>query len=282
MTDSKLIVVVGATGQQGGSVARVFSQEPGWRVRGITRNPKSKAAVALTQQHPTIELVSGDLDEQASLGKAFAGADAIFSVTDFWQFVKPGQRTFKEAADQGIQPNLLAMEKEVQQGKNIINAAATAHSTKPLHRFIISNLSDSNKWSAGNITHNLHFDGKAQYTTYLHSTHPQLSSISSFVQIGYYLSNNLTSPLTTPYKQNNTFFFPSGCVPNGKPLPYVNPPTDTGHFVRALILSDKSPPGTTILGGHRNLTVEEYAALWGKTLGVKAQVKYLTRDEILA
>ena len=283
MSDKKLIVVVGATGQQGGSVARVFSQEPGWRVRGITRDPSSASASALLKDVPEIELVSGDLDDQASLEKAFQDADAIFGVTDFWQFVKPGQSTFAEAAQQGVQPNLIAMEKEIQHGKNIISAAAKVHASKPLLRFVLSNLSDSNKWSKGDITHNLHFDGKAHYTEYLKDTYPNLASVSSYVQIGYYLSNNLTSPLTTPYKgEGDIYYVPTGCVPNGKPLPYVNPPIDTGHFVRALVLSDSAPPGTTMVGYHNSITVEEYTELWGKTLGVNAQVKYLAPPDLLA
>lgn len=76
----KLIVVVGVTGQQGGSVARVFLDEPGWRVRGITRSPEKHPL--LVEQG--IELVAADLDDPPSLEKAFAGANAIFGVTDFW------------------------------------------------------------------------------------------------------------------------------------------------------------------------------------------------------
>lgn len=282
MSDKKLIVVVGATGQQGGSVARVFSQEPGWRVRGITRDTTSPSASALLKDVPHVELVSGDLDHQDSLEKAFQDADAIFGVTDFWQFVKPGQSTFRKAAERGVQPNQIAMEKEIQHGKNIISAAAKVHASKPLLRFVLSNLSDSNKWSNGTIKHNLHFDGKAHYTDYLKSTYEDLASVSSYIQIGYYLSNNLTSPLTTPYKEGDIYNVPTGCVPNGKPLPYVNPPDDTGHFVRALVLSDKSPAGTTMVGYHNSITVEQYTELWGQTLGVKAQVKYLTPQDLLA
>ena len=76
----KLIVILGITGLQGGSVARVFRDEPGWRVRGITRDPAKHTKL----QEDGIELVAADLDDQASLEKAFAGANAIFAVTDFW------------------------------------------------------------------------------------------------------------------------------------------------------------------------------------------------------
>jgi uncharacterized protein YbjT (DUF2867 family) len=80
MAEDKLIVVLGITGQQGGSVGRVFNDEPGWRVRGVTRNPS---------QHPLleqqgIELVAANYDDPPSLETAFEGANAIFAVTDFW------------------------------------------------------------------------------------------------------------------------------------------------------------------------------------------------------
>lgn len=43
----KIVVVIGATGIQGGSVAQQFLNLPGWKVRAITRNPLSPAAIDL-------------------------------------------------------------------------------------------------------------------------------------------------------------------------------------------------------------------------------------------
>lgn len=45
-----LIVVVGATGAQGGSVINQFKESLHWKVRGITRNVKGDKAIALSQQ----------------------------------------------------------------------------------------------------------------------------------------------------------------------------------------------------------------------------------------
>lgn len=78
----KLIVVVGVTGVQGGSVARLYAREPGWKVRGITRDVSKPSNEALRELG--IELVQADLDDPASLEKAFEGANVVFSVTDFW------------------------------------------------------------------------------------------------------------------------------------------------------------------------------------------------------
>ncbi|KAK4622956.1 NmrA-like family domain-containing protein 1 [Fulvia fulva] len=147
-TDKKLIVIIGITGQQGGSVAKVFQSEPGWHFRGVTREPYSTSDAHLREAG--IELIAAaDLDNVPSLERAFEGADAIFSVTDFWQFVKPGRQIFAQARQQNRQPIALAYEREFQQGKNIIDAAAKVHAMKPLHRLTISTLADLRKWSNG-------------------------------------------------------------------------------------------------------------------------------------
>ncbi len=78
----KLICVIGVTGNQGGSVAQRFLQDSNYRVRGITRNPDSPAAQKLATQG--IEIVKADLDDVDSLIAAFEGANAIFSVTNYW------------------------------------------------------------------------------------------------------------------------------------------------------------------------------------------------------
>ena len=66
---TKLLVVTGATGQQGGSVARHLSKNPEWRVRAVTRNPNGEAAKALVSSG--IEVVKGDNGDLDSLVKAF-------------------------------------------------------------------------------------------------------------------------------------------------------------------------------------------------------------------
>ena len=76
---SKLLVIVGITGNQGSSVCKVFQNEPDWRIRGITRDPSKYHDL----QKQGIELVAANLDDETSLEKAFAGANAIFAVTDF-------------------------------------------------------------------------------------------------------------------------------------------------------------------------------------------------------
>lgn len=65
---SKIICVLGATGSQGGAVARAC-HKAGWKVRGVTRNTKGKGAQALASEG--IDVVSADIDDLDSLVKAF-------------------------------------------------------------------------------------------------------------------------------------------------------------------------------------------------------------------
>ena len=59
MTNSKVILVTGGTGNQGGAVARNLSQQ-GFRVKVLIRNIHSDKALNLKKQN--VELVKGDLN----------------------------------------------------------------------------------------------------------------------------------------------------------------------------------------------------------------------------
>jgi uncharacterized protein YbjT (DUF2867 family) len=85
MADSKVIAVVGATGAQGGGLVRAILDDPEheFTARGITRDPDSEKARALEELG--VELVQADLDDRASLERAFAGAHGAFCVTNFWE-----------------------------------------------------------------------------------------------------------------------------------------------------------------------------------------------------
>lgn len=77
---ARVILVAGATGTQGGAVARELAAR-GYRVRGLTRNPDSPASQALAKLG--VEPVRGDFDDAASLDRAFAGAYGAFSVQQY-------------------------------------------------------------------------------------------------------------------------------------------------------------------------------------------------------
>jgi uncharacterized protein YbjT (DUF2867 family) len=73
---NKVILVTGATGQQGGSVARQLLYN-GWYVCALTRNPDSPAAQALRSEGAVI--AQGDLDDQLSLESALDGVYGVYS-----------------------------------------------------------------------------------------------------------------------------------------------------------------------------------------------------------
>ena len=100
----KTILVSGATGQQGGATARHLLAD-GWRVRALTRDPGSPAALALVARGA--ELAQGDLYDRASLDRALRGAYGVFSVQNFWL---PG----------------VGLDGEVRQGKALADAAKAA------------------------------------------------------------------------------------------------------------------------------------------------------------
>jgi hypothetical protein len=184
---TKLICIVGATGNQGGSVARRFLKDPNYRVRGLCRNPDSEAAKALEDEGA--EIMSVDLNEVSTLIRAFAGANLIFSVTNYWEpFFRPDCREAAEA--QGISVRKYAYDVELQQGKNIADAAATTVDTLDPNGFIASTLSHAGKSSNGRFTECYHFDAKAEiFPYYVNEAHPELAKKMSCVQTGYFTSS---------------------------------------------------------------------------------------------
>ncbi|MHA6278560.1 NmrA/HSCARG family protein [Salinimicrobium sp. CAU 1759] len=122
MDDQKIIAVVGATGAQGGSLADAILNDPNsnFKVRAITRNANSEKAIRLKEKGA--EVVEADVDDKASLVKAFKGAYGAFCVTFFWEHFSP--------------------EKEKQHAKNLAGAAKEAG----VKHVIWSKLEDTRNW----------------------------------------------------------------------------------------------------------------------------------------
>jgi uncharacterized protein YbjT (DUF2867 family) len=77
MTSNRTILITGVTGNQGGAVARAL-EGTGFHLRGLTRKPDSDRATALARQG--VEIVKGDLDDEASLRSVLTGAWGVFGV----------------------------------------------------------------------------------------------------------------------------------------------------------------------------------------------------------
>ncbi|MCL5021125.1 MAG: SDR family NAD(P)-dependent oxidoreductase, partial [Bacteroidetes bacterium] len=79
---SNRVLVTGATGKQGGAVARALI-ENGYRVKVLTRNPASPAAGELRKLGA--EITVGDMTHEDSLAQAIKGVSVVFAMTTPFQ-----------------------------------------------------------------------------------------------------------------------------------------------------------------------------------------------------
>jgi uncharacterized protein YbjT (DUF2867 family) len=91
-----LITIFGATGAQGGGLARniLARNKPDYRVRAVTRKPDSDAARELAQLGA--EVAVADLDDPQSVRSAMRGAHGVYCVTNFWEHFSP-EKELKQA-----------------------------------------------------------------------------------------------------------------------------------------------------------------------------------------
>lgn len=122
MAAKKTIAVLGATGAQGGGLARAILNDRNteFAVRALSRDVDSEAARELARRGA--EVVAADVDDPASLRKAFTGTYGAFCVTFFWAHFSP--------------------EKELAEAK----AMAEAAKETGLKHVIWSTLEDTRRW----------------------------------------------------------------------------------------------------------------------------------------
>ncbi|KAK9233795.1 hypothetical protein V1525DRAFT_351301 [Lipomyces kononenkoae] len=247
---SKLVVVVGATGGQGGSVVSALLQDKSFTIRGITRNPGSENAKKLAAQG--VEIVAADLNDEDSLVKAFAGAYAIFAVTDFFE-------PFKKMDGHA------AAEVEYQQG---VNMATAASKTPSLQHYIWSTLPYSHKLSHGKVTVP-HFDGKARVDEFIRK-HSQLLAKTTFIYNGYFASNMLLGIFNPTFiKSSGKYVLLNPGDPEKTPIWSIGDHcTNIGIFVHSLLINP-TKNGTYVLCSVDDFpTMTEFLAKWGASSGL--------------
>jgi uncharacterized protein YbjT (DUF2867 family) len=241
MPTKKTILVTGATGAQGGSVAQALLQSGQYQVRVLTRRPQSDKAVAL--QESGAILYTGDFSDKESLKTAVNGCYGVFGLTNFWEH----------------------FEKEYDLGINLIDAAAAAG----VQHFVLHTLPDYNALSGGQFPVP-HCDMKAALKRYT----KQKGIPATFLEVAFYYENFLTFFPPTPDQFGNyQFGFPQGQTK----LAMVSV-ADVGGIVNGIIAEPEAFIGRTVGAVGADGTCDEYAAAMTRILGLPVHYNYIPRD----
>ncbi|RDW70994.1 hypothetical protein BP6252_07557 [Coleophoma cylindrospora] len=265
-SNQKTIVVIGATGNQGGSVARTFLGLPHWKVRAVTRNPSSPAAQTLASSGA--EVVQGDLSDIGSLSPAFQDANAIFLNTDFWETYKAlAAKLMADGAKLEGQPDPseIALQTEVSYGKNAAQAAARVPT---LERLVYSAFPSMKKLTGGKY-HSNHWESKAAVAEYIETELPDLAKKTSYVYLGAYNTNAFLAPTLDPSDGQYKYITPLATTSR---MPIIDPTKTTGVLVRALVEDEEAGMKLFAYDTDSYLTVQEICDIWSRASGREASI----------
>lgn len=256
MSNKKIIAVVGATGAQGGGLVRAILNDPagGYAARALTRDVNSEKARELARLGA--EVVPADVDDSASLQRAFQGAHGAFCVTFFWAHFSP--------------------EKEFDEAKGMAIAAKAAG----VHHVIWSTLEDTRRWVPLSDTRMPtlmgkykvpHFDAKGEANAvFTERGVPTTNLLTSF-----YWDNFIHFGMGPKKGADGKFAitFPMG----DKKLPGIAA-EDIGRCAYGIFKSGREFIGQTISVAGEHLTGAEMAAALTKALGQKVRYQDISPD----
>lgn len=247
---SQLLVIVGATGQQGGSVADVVLTDPTlsarYKVRAITRDITKPAAESLRSKGA--EVVKGDLNDPASIKAAFLGADTVFLAT---------------------MSNYNNPEHEVEQGKMAADAAVAAGA-----KYIIySTEVNCEAISEGKYTVPA-YDLKAKVEAYIRT----LPIKSSFFAPASFMQNFTGSMAPRPVGGDQPGVYAiANIFPGDRPFPWIDVAADSGKFVGAVLADPAKFEGKFVCASSCLHTFDQVAAKISAQTG--KTVKYVQIPE---
>jgi uncharacterized protein YbjT (DUF2867 family) len=256
MAERKVIVVTGATGAQGGGLARAILAEPdaGYAVRAVTRDANSDAARALADAGA--EVVTADLDDPASIERAFDGAYGAYCVTFFWAHFSP--------------------EREQAEARTMAQAARAAG----LRHVIWSTLEDTRRWLALDDPRMPtlmerykvpHFDAKGESDDFFR----QAGVPTTFLLTSYYWDNLIHFGMGPKPGPDGTLQF---VLPMGdRKLPGIAA-EDIGRCAWGIFKQGTELAGRTIGVAGEHLTGAEMAASLSRALGREVRYAAISPD----
>jgi uncharacterized protein YbjT (DUF2867 family) len=257
MSHKKIITVFGATGAQGGGLARAILNDSSseFSVRAVTRDATSDKAKALARLGA--ELVTADVDDKESIKKALTGAYGAYFVTFFWDHFSP--------------------EKEMVHAKNMAEAAKETG----LQHVIWSSLEDTRKWvpldddSMPTLQGKYkvpHFDAKGESDKFF----KDLGVPATFLYASFYWENMIYFGMGPKKNDDNTYSiaFPLG----DKKMAGIGA-EDIGKCAYGIFKKGTELIGKTIGVAGDQLTINEMAGLISKTIGHNVSYYEISPDQ---
>ena len=235
MQRDKLILVAGATGKQGGAVARHLLQA-GFKVRALTRTPDSDRATRLQAQGA--EIAVGNLDDCASLLRASAGAYGVFSVQNYWE--------------RGV-----GFDGEIRQGRNLADAAQQSGVT----HFVQSTMADAPSFQGVD-----HFESKVAIEQYV----DRLRLPRTFIGTVYFMDNLLDPKMGGPM----TFPLLSGSLKPSTPFHMVAV-EDIGAIVATVFQHPQQFIGEKLNVAGDILTVPQMKDVYRQVMGKQPRAYWI-------
>ncbi|KAL2846391.1 hypothetical protein BJY01DRAFT_213481 [Aspergillus pseudoustus] len=252
----KIVTIVGSTGQQGKAVIAAFAGNPLYHIRGVTRNPDSAAAKALSTQG--VEVIKGDLSDLASLKAAFHGSHIIFGLTDFWTlFPEHGPMKSKQI--------------EFEQAKNLATAAS---STSTLEHYIWSTLPKTSKEYPV-----YHFESKSEVDDLIRADPFLLPRTTLFMACFY--ANNLQVASFRPYWiETANKYVQFTTYPPETVIPFIGAVDNVTPFIKAIIANpEKTKNGAMVIASITQWTAEKWVKEWAAARGAQAQLVRISRTD---
>ncbi|KAG8533538.1 uncharacterized protein KY384_001278 [Bacidia gigantensis] len=246
----KLLVVFGATGNQGGSIINFVMNDPflcnQYQIRAVTRDVNKPKAIELRMRG--FEVCYGDYDNYSSLLYVLQGVDTVFIVT-------------LPIYDEHM------YEREVRQGK----AAANAANAQSANLIIFSTLPNARVVSGGGLDFTEPFDTKADIEDYIR-TLPSVNK--AFFIPGFYMQNFRSH--MGPKRIADGSYVLNGCVSPQTQLPLIDI-TETGKFIGAILhrpgnFAQASPP---LCAATRLYSYTEIAAIMTRVTGRTVRYRQL-------
>lgn len=234
-TPERPVAVVGATGQQGGAVARVLMAQ-GVPVRALVRDPEAEQAGQLADRGAELAVV--DLDDRASVAAAFTGVSAVFAMAS-------------PTPDDGATG-------ELAHGRVIADAAVTTG---------VENLVYSSVDGVDRNTGIPHFESKLEIERYL----LELGVPTTFVRPVFFMDN--FARFMPPSEEDGTVIVRMP-MPGDVPLQMIAAADVAQVSAVALLEPDRIAGGAVEIAGDE-LTGEQIAAAYGDQRGLEGRYEAL-------